>query len=184
MLAIPHLTEIEQHLGRLPALADAVESRGMRLYGDVREWIKGAEAILHRYSMVQAGDLAVIRTELAAAARAPQQAAGVPAGRARSRRARSEQAAAEALAKAARVVEGAVTPSRQLVQEGERIARQIAAVAKAKGLPPATGDWAAVTAAWEQAAADRDLVSPTTHLVGLVGRVNAMLLYMRTTSQI
>ncbi len=184
MIALPHLAEIERHLILLTPLADAVESRGMRLYAQVREWIKDAEELLRRHSMVQAGDLAVIRTELAAAGRATSLGTN-SASRTRSRRARGEQAAAEALAKAARVVEEAVAPSRQLSQEGERLARQIASVAKVKGHPSVgTADWGAVSAAWDKASQDPDLLSASTHLVGLVGRMNAMLLFMRAQTQV
>ena len=184
MIALPHLAEIERHLENLSPLADAVESRGLQLYDRVREWIREAEELLRRQSMAQAGDLAVIRAELAAALHAPPAGPGA-AARTRSRRARREQAAAEALARAARVLHEAVSPARQLSQEGERIARQIASVAKTKGYPVAGAeDWGQVSAAWERASRDPDLLAAATHLVGLVGRINAMLLYMRAQTQV
>ena len=182
MIALPHLAEIERHLTILSPLADAVESRSMRLHGRVRDWIKDAEDLLRRHSMVQAGDLAVIRTELAAATR--RGSVADTTGRSRSRRARAEQAAADALARAARVVEDAVAPARRLSEEGERIARQIASVARAKGYPSGGSDWGQVSAAWDLAARDPDLVSAATHLVGLVGRMNAIMLFMRAQSQL
>lgn len=183
MIALPHLAEIEQHLAQLSLLADGVEGRGARLQPRVRDWIAEAEAILKRYAMPQAGDLAVVRTELALATRLAR-----PSGTAdatRSRRSRSEHAAAEAMTKAARIVTDAIAPSRQLAQEGERIARQIASVAAVKGHPAvASADWGAVSTSWETAAHDPDLVSFTAHLVGLVGRTNAMMLFVRARTQV
>ena len=186
MLALPHLAEIERHLLLLSPLADDVESRGMRVAERVRDWIREAEELLRRYGMVQAGDLAVIRTELAAAVRAsPVAALAADPGRSRPRRVRAAQAAADALTRAARVVEDAVAPSRQLSQEGERLARQIASVAKVKGYRQAqTADWDGVSSAWDQASKDPDLLSAATHLVGLVGRMNAMLLFTRAQAEV
>lgn len=186
MLQLPHLAEIERHLLLLSPLADAIESRGMRVADRVRDWIREAEEIMRRHGVVEAGDLAVIRTELAAAVRAPPVAAAAPSqGRPRPRRSRHEQAAADALARAARVVEDAVASSRQLSQEGERLARQIASVAKVKGHRQIdSADWGAVSTAWEQASRDPDLVNAATHLVGLVGRMNAMLLFMRAQAEV
>ena len=183
MIALPHLAEIERHLAQLSLLADGIEGRGARLHPRVRDWIAEAEAIFKRHAMPQAGDLAVVRTELALATRFEKPSGAT--GPARSRRSRSEQAAAEAMAKAARIVTDTIAPSRQLAQEGERIARQIASVASVKGHPGvASADWGAVSTCWEAAAHDPDLVSAAAHLVGLVGRTNAMMLFVRARTEV
>jgi hypothetical protein len=184
VLTIPQLEEIQRHLADLSGLIDEFEARDFEFHQHALEWMRSLEVLLERHRLPQEVEVALLRAEIVLASGGCE-TDSVGRVSARTKRMRRDAAAADAVRRAgALVVEGIEGP-RELLAQGEGIARQLAAVAKVKGITVSQQrDWSAASNAWHQVAADPDLVTAATHLVGLVGRTNAILMLLKAGDEV
>lgn len=182
MLRIVNLEEIHDLLLRLPALVDELEQKAPHAMGSVREWLVSLERVLESNRLPLAGNIAVLRGSLDSALMGVIPAGIEFHGRASSRKIR-EAAAAEMLKRASDLVTAALQGDGSRVDEAERVARQLIAVARLKGLIPENrpeGDSIEnVKAVWRAMQADPEIGQGAAHLVGLVGPHDALIVLDR-----
>lgn len=182
MLRIANLEEIHGLLLRLPSLVDELERKEPHAVGNVREWLVSLERVLESNRLPLAGNIAVLRAGLDSALMGVIPAGIEFHGRASSRKIR-EAAAAEMLKRASDLVIAAIQGDGSRIDEAERVARQLIAVASFKGLIPTNrpeGDVIEnVKAVWSAMQADTEIGQGAAHLVGLVGPHDALIVLDR-----
>ena len=182
MLHIVNLEEIQGMLLRVPELIDSLEKRAPSFVGSVKEWLTQAEQILISNRLAVAAEVAVLRGVLISAERGV-----IPPGMAFSTRTTirkiKDASAADVLRKAEELISSAISVDAVRFAEGEKLTQQIVAVAQRKGLIPVTprGDkhTEMLKAIWQAMIIDPDLGAVTTHLAGLVGAYDVLILLDR-----
>jgi len=182
MLHIVNLEEIQRTLLRVPGLIHALEKHDPNFAGGVKEWLTQAEQILVNNRLTVAADVAVLRGVLISAERGVLPLGLVFSGRTTARKIR-DATAADVLRKAEEVISNAIRADVAQLAEGERLARQIASLAQRKRLIVSAQivnkHTETLNAYWNAMIADQELGPPTTHLAGLVGVHNALILIDR-----
>lgn len=184
MLTLPQLMEIEHHLASLPVLVDEYQSHHYNFQEHAMDWLTGLETILSQSLPYLVPEISILRVEitLSISAREFDKHRNNPSI---SKHKRRVDATADAVRKAGERVVNAIKGIQEILQSGEQIARQIAAIAQIKGIGiQSPRDWNAALAAWDRISADTDLISVAIHLVGLVGRSNAILLYINASDTV
>ena len=182
MLHIVNLEEIQGMLLRVPELMDSLEERNPSFPGSVKEWLTQAEQILISNRLAVAAEVAVLRGVLISAERGV-----IPPGMAFSTRTTvrkiKDASAADVLRKAEELISRAISADAVRFAEGEKLTQQVVAVAQRKGLIPATprlGNHTEILkATWQAIIMDPDLGAVTTHLAGLVGLYDVLILLDR-----
>ena len=183
MLGIQQVEEIERHLTSLPPLIDQLEAKSPGFHNQARSWLRDLEELLTRHNLSQAADVALLRAELTIAPLRDRLESSA-ARSLKGKRSRQLAVAGNALERAGEIVGALLEEPRGLFTEATRVARQIAAVAQVKGLRLNGTSWGDALVAWKQISTDSDLLSPATHLVGLVGRNNAIILFMKVQADV
>jgi hypothetical protein len=182
MLNIVNLEEIQRLLLRVPDLIRALDERQVSFVGAVKTWLADGEQILINNQLAVAAEVAVLRGVLISAERGVMPPGIVFTSRATPRRIR-EASAADVLRRAEEVIARAVSVDVARLAEGEKLIRQIVAVAERKRLPvhrnSIDSHSEALTALWLALTADPDVGSAATHLVGLVGANDVLVLLDR-----
>ena len=184
MLRIVNLEEIERLLLEVPALIDRLETRSPSFTDDVRNWLKSAEQALQNNRIAVASTVASLRGQLTSVKDGfvpPEvEILGRP-----TRRKILTAVSTSALRQASEAVLDITQPDRLRIAEAERICRQIVAHAKVRNLIP-EGAPSNVELAeylrgvWHQLKSDPDLSQLTTHLVGLLGSHDVLIVLDRT----
>lgn len=182
MLNIANLEEIQGLLLRVPGLIRELDERDNRFAGSVKAWLMQGEQILVNNRLAIAADVAVLRGVLISAERGV-----IPPGMVFSKQATSRKikdaAAAEALRRAEEVIASSIGADAARVAEGEKLIRQVVAVAHRKGLPvQATGGnkrAEVLQAIWQGLTRDPELGAATARLIGLVGSQDVLILLDR-----
>jgi len=182
MLRIVNLEEIHGLLLRIPSLVDELERKEPHAVADVREWLASLERVLESNRLPLAGNIAVLRGGLDSALMGVIPVGVEFHGRASSRKIR-EAAAAEMLRRASDLVTAAIQGDGSRIDEAERVARQLIALATFKGLIPTSrpaGDAIEnVKAVWNAMQSDTEIGQGAAHLVGLVGPHDALIVLDR-----
>ncbi len=182
MLRIVNLEEIENLLLRVSALADLQEQRDPDFVREAREWFARIEEALANNRMAVAGNVAALRGLLVSAERGAVPAGVELHGRATGRRIR-EAAAAHLLREAADLVSRTIAKDRERIAEAERLALQLVAIAKAKGLvrerPAGENLTDMLRALWRVISGDPELSAGAVTLEGLVGKNDALVILDR-----
>ncbi len=182
MLRIVNLEEIQGLLLRIPGLIHDLETHAPNLLNAVKDWFTHAEGLLMNNRLAIAGEIAALRGVLICAERGVIPSGVVFTGRATPRKIK-EASSAEVLRKAAETISNAIRGQVTQIEEGERLARQLVALARRKGLrtvvPSGGGHSEALREIWRAFSADPDLGAGTTHLAGLVGACDALVLLDR-----
>jgi hypothetical protein len=182
MLSLPSLEEIQDLLLRVPPIIQQMESHRPGFVAATRDWLTQMEQVLVSNRSTAAAEIAVLRGVLIAAERGVIPAGIVFGGRATSRKVR-EASAADVLRQAEAAVSDAIRGDVAQMAEGERLARQIAAVAVRKGLWEAAGGAGGhsqrLMALWQAMGADPELGNAVVRLTGLVGLPSALALLDR-----
>lgn len=182
MLHIVNLEEIQGILLRLPGLIHDLERRDPNFASAAKDWLTQAEQILVNNRLAVAADVAVLRGALISAERGVIPPGLVFSGRMTSRKIR-DASAADVLRKAEELISDTIKGSLAQIAEGERLTRQLLAVAQRKGLIPGGPHMGErtemLTGIWHAMTVDPDLGSATTHLAGLVGAQDALILLDR-----
>lgn len=182
MLHIMNLEEIQDLLLRVPGLIRFLERRDPNFVSAVKGWLMETEQVLTSNRLAVAADVAVVRGVLISAERGVIPTGMIFSGRPTARKVK-DASAAEVLRKAEELISNAIRDDVARLAEGERLTRQIVAVAQRKGLIPAVpnihGHTEMLNAVWHAMAADQDLSLATTHLAGLIGAQDALILLDR-----
>ena len=182
MLHIMNLEEIQGMLLRVPELIDSLEKRDPSFVSSVKEWLTQAEQVLISNRLAVAAEVAVLRGVLVSAERGV-----IPPGMAFSTRTTmrkiKDASAADVLRKAEELIFRAISADAVRFAEGEKLTQQIVAVAQRKGLIPVTPSVDKHTemlkTIWQAMIMDPDLGAVTTHLAGLVGAYDVLILLDR-----
>jgi len=182
MLHIMNLEEIQRLLLRVPELIDRLGERDPNFAGSVKEWLTQAERVLINNRLAVAAEVAVLRGVLISA-----ELGVIPPGMAFSKRTTMRKirdgSAADVLRKAEELISSAIRADAMRFAEGEKLTQQILAVAQRKGLIPAnpSRDKHAerLQAIWQAMIMDPDLGAATTHLAGLLGAYDVLILLDR-----
>lgn len=182
MLRIVNLEEIHGLLLRIPSLVDELERKGPHAIDGVRQWLVTLEQVLENNRLPLAGNIAALRVGLDAAL-----SGVIPAGiefhGSVSRRKIREAAAADMLKRASDLVTSAVQGDGNRIDEAQRVARQLIALARFRGLIPASrpaGDPIEnVKSVWNSMQSDTEIGQGAAHLVGLVGPYDALIVLDR-----
>jgi hypothetical protein len=186
-LTVAQYEEILAVLREVPALVDKLEARHSGFFEDVLEWLKHAEQTLTNNRLPAASQIAVYRARLIEAGRGVQQGDLTIVGRPSVTKIK-EATAALLLGRSNDVLQALIAGQQPVFQEAERIARQVLALARVKGLVPAPGAEGArgrfLQELRDQLAADPDLAPFHAHIIGLVGATDALVLLDRALASL
>ena len=181
-LGILHVEALRSALLELSQLADKVESQSADCADAMLCWLRATEDLCKHLNLAATGDLAALRTQLSQAGRGVASSQLAIVGKVTRRKIRAA-ALSHALARSNEVIQGAIRGRAEQLDECERIAGQVAAVADVKGYIAATrlpgGHDAQLAALEALIRADPDLLSAWTHLVGMAGVNDAKILLDR-----
>jgi hypothetical protein len=149
----------------------------------VKQWLVRSETALRNNRLPAAATVAALRGTLIMADRGVIPAGIAFSGRATPRKIR-DASAADILRQAEGITAGAIRDDAARMAEGERLAQQIAAVAVRKGLVAGVAAAAShgerLSRLWTAVQADPDIGAASTHLAGLVGQTNTLILLDRS----
>jgi hypothetical protein len=161
----------------VPPIVDLYDNGDPRFAEDVKRWIHDAEEILTTGRLAAVAGLAALRGTLIAAEEGTVPAGMTFAGRTTPRKIR-DAVAADVLRRADEQMVNATTTAVAQFAEADRLVRQMLPAAMRKGL---IGSSAA--ASWSSMENDPDLGAIATHIVGLAGRNDALVLLGRALHQ-
>lgn len=182
MMHIVSLEEIQNQLLQVSELVNRLDKRDSSFAEMVKEWLTQTEQILVSNRLSIAADVAVLRGVLISAERGVLPM-GMEISGHKTRRKVKDGAAVEMLRKADEIVSNTISGYAAQVQEGEHLARQLMAVARQKGMVPevsgAYDHTTMINSIWNVMSNDPELGAGTTHLAGLVGPHDALILIDR-----
>jgi hypothetical protein len=178
LLRFVHIEEISELLIRLPNVVQLQERRSVEFLPSVGSWLSSLEDVLAASRHYQTGNIAMLRSSLVAAAQGD-----LPAGlqfRGRPTRSRIMGAVAlKALQRAAEIASALITENQPRLGEAERIAQQIVAAARSRGMITPRVEGQSNTAYLQSLMGDFrsnvDLGPAVAHLSGLVGPYDALI---------
>lgn len=181
MMHIANIEEIQGMLLRVPELVNCFERRDPGFAEWVKDWLVQAEQVLVNNRLAAAADVAVLRGMLISAERGILPS-GIEFNGKKTARKIKDAAAMDALRMAEELVSSTIKIPAAQVYEGERVMRQLVALAQRKGLIPeeSEGEHAGILkAAWRAISHDPELGQAAAHLAGLVGAYDALILLDR-----
>lgn len=182
MLRIMNLEEIQGLLLRVPGLIRELEERDRGFVDSVKEWLTQAEQVLISNRLSAAAGVAVLRGVLISAERGVIPP-GIVFNTRTTKRKINDASAGDVMRKAEELISSTISADVVRFAEGEKMTQQIVAVAHRKGLITATpkvdDHTEMLNAIWQAMIMDPDLAAPTTHLVGLVGAYDVLILLDR-----
>jgi len=180
VLNLLNLEAIHNLLLRAPSIVHKFEERDADFFPSVKRWLMDAEELLVNNRMPVAAAIAGERGTLIAAERGaiPQRVAF--AGKVTPRKLR-EAAAAEVLRHAEELISNSIRAEVARFTEAEKLMRQIVAVAVRKALQHgiAHSRSEVLKATWILMSSEPELAGVATHLVGLIGSNDALVLLDR-----
>lgn len=172
-LNVVQVEEIAAVLREVPRLVDGLESRSSGFLEGVHKWLKKAESVLESNRLPAVSQVASCRAQLYQAIRG-QQISGISFSGRPTPRKIADATAAMVLQRCDQILHDAIAERMTVNQEAERIARQLVAVAEAKGmLAQCAGEPGAggvVSCLQQKLKSDPDLAGLYTHLAALVGK--------------
>lgn len=182
MLHIVNLEEIQNLRLRIPKIIHSYEKSDLRFTDFVKEWLSQAEQMLVNNRLAVAADVAVLRGLLINAERGVLPDGFTFLGQKTNRKIKAA-VAADVLHKADEIISNAIKGTVAQITEGENIARQLVTLAQRKGLIPVNSrvsghtEW--LNSIWKAMLQDPELGPATTHLAGIVGVYDALILLDR-----
>ena len=181
-MQIVNLEEIQGILLRVPEIVDHLETNDPKFSDLVKKWLKDLENVLVNNRLAQAAEVAALRSMLISAERGVVHEGLEFTGRKTARKVR-EAVAAESLSKAEGLASDAIRGYGAQIAEGEKLARQLVALAEQKGIiqkfSGTKNHTIRLTGIWSAISEDPDLSAGTTALKGLVGFQDALILVDR-----
>jgi hypothetical protein len=179
---IMNLEEIQGIRLRIPELIQHFEDRDVKFASLTKEWLVKAEKVLTNNRIAAAADIAVLRGVLISAERGAIPSGIVFSGRMTVRKIR-DGISADVLRKADETISAAIRAPEAQIAEGERLTRQVVALAIRKGLiqqGTPSGHDEMLKEIWRRMSLDPELGPVTTHIIGLVGAYDALILLDRS----
>jgi len=167
------LDQIDELRLGVPRIVDLYDNGDPRFAEDVKRWVCEGEAILTAGRLAAVASLAALRGTLIAADEGTVPAGVTFSGRVTPRKIR-DAVAADVLRRADDLMVSTTSNAAAQIAEAERLVRQMLPVAMRKGL---IGSSAA--SSWSLLESDPDLGAIATHVVGLAGRSDALILLGR-----
>src|SRR5258706_9307614 len=161
----------------VPPIVDLYDNGDPRFAEDVKRWIHDAEEMLTTGRLPAVASLAALRGTLIAAEQGTVPVGVTFSGRTTPRKIR-DAVAADVLRRADELIVSATNNAAAQFAEAERLVRQMLPVALRKGLIASSA-----TASWSSMEADPDLGAIATHVIGLAGRNDALVLLGRALQQ-
>ena len=180
MLRVVQLEELEALLLEAPELIGRYEQRTPQFRGAVRDWLDRVAAALRSNRLAGAATVAALRGEIIAAARGSPPADLVTAAGA-SRRQITATVAMRSLQRAIAAVRAEIDGTRARSNDAHLVARAKSVVNAAKAGNPSIPLPARLLVALES---DAELKPMAAHLVGLVGRADALVLLDRALGEV
>lgn len=182
MLNLLNFEEIQGLLLLVPGLIRGLDVRDALFAGSVKAWLLQGEQVLTNNRLTIAAQVATLRGVLISAERGV-----IPSGMAFTKRTTPrtirDAAAADVLRKAEELISGAIQADAGRFAEGEKLTRQLVAVAHKKRLhvaaSPGDGHPDRLKSVWHAMIKDPDLGTAATHLIGLVGPHDVLILLDR-----
>jgi hypothetical protein len=186
-LNIHQYEELATVLREVPSLVDELEARHTSFFDDVLAWLRRAEEIMENNRMPAVSQLASWRARMIDAARGAHGTDLEFVGRPTSRKIR-DATASRALQQGSSFLHDLTGERQAVFAEAERISGQLVAAADAKGALRACDDGRPHQQFLEclqaRIAADPDLAAVGAHLVGLVGRTDALVFLDRAVARV
>lgn len=192
MVIIPIKEEFERLLLTAGPLVDQLEQRRYTFIDSIRDFAGSVEKLGEKYRLPFAVEAGIIRGRLCvvdemSGVRQEYRQGGSYAGENRRvHRHNREAYALKQLDELCRLVRGYFASADTVFQEAQNLCRQMAAVAQAKGLLPPKKEKRDDQPGrlFEQFKADADLAALCTHIVGLAGLHNTIILFDRALGEI
>lgn len=176
-LNVVQYEDISAKLRQVPDLVDQLEARRTGFPDAVLFWLKSTEESLENNHMPVVSQLAALRAMLIESARGVYSEEISFTGRPTSRKIQ-DGVASLVLQRSSELLHGAIAERQAAFQDAERIARQVLAVADAKGYLDTCNDGrphqAMLQCLQERVSSDADLASVYVHLVSLVGKTDVL----------
>lgn len=186
-LNLAQYEEIASLLREVPRLVDRLEARDSAFVQGVLVWLKAVETALQSNRIPAVSQIAAFRATLIGAVRGVRHNEIAVAGRPTPRKIR-DATASMVLDRGNQLLHGVIAERQTIFQEAERIARQVVAIADAKGLiqPSVGGEThhAFLSRLQQNIARDGDLVNAYSHLVSLVGKTDVLILLDRALTSV
>jgi hypothetical protein len=182
-LTLAQLDEIDQLARTVPRLVDMLASRTGNYAQAVLDWLARVESVLENNRVAAVSQVAANRALLIQAARGQNFPEVSVNGRVTPRKLR-DAAASLALQRCDKLLNDLTAERRAAFAEAERIARQIVAVADAKGIIErcrlTPGHQAQLECIRQELMRDPDLAGLFAHLTSLVGRFDVLVVIDRS----
>lgn len=176
-LNVAQFEDLTRQLGRVPGLVDQLEQRRTGFPDHVLAWLAAVERSLESNHMPVVSQVAGLRAMLIESTRGAYTEEISFTGRATARKIQ-DGVGSLVLQRGSELVHAAIAERAATFQEAERIARQLIALADAKGLLAECDDGrphrAMLQCLQEQIAIDADLAAVNLHLVSLVGKTDVL----------
>lgn len=181
MITIPQLDEIQKHLSELSRLFTAFENKELQFTNHVLIWVERLIVLFNNNRLPEVSDIVLLKAEIVINLAQKKKDGEVK----RIKYSQKAVQIADILRRIGNKAVDAIKIHLELINEGERVARQIASIVKAKGIKiPSNSDWGTYLALWKSFSKDNDLISIATHLTGIVGLYNAVFLFIKVQSDI
>ncbi|MCL5267157.1 MAG: hypothetical protein M1469_03520 [Bacteroidetes bacterium] len=187
MLHIVNMEEIQNLLLRVPEIVEYYERRDIRFAEKTKDWLVQVERVLADNKLAVLANVASLRGILISAERGSLPAGVEIAGQKTVRKIKSA-VAADVIQKASSLVSDAIAGTSAATAEGDRLARQLFALAKRKNIIPLNAgcalhvDW--LKAVLKAISDDTELGPGAAHLTGLVGFYDALILLDRASAAV
>jgi hypothetical protein len=186
-LNVAQYEEIAGLLREVPRLVDRLEARHSGFAENVLAWLKQAETALQNNRIPAVSQIASCRATLIGAGRGVRSSDVAFGGRATPRKIR-DATASMVLERGNQLLHGVIAERQAVFQEAERIARQIMAIADAKGLIRACDNGRPhqvfLNCLQQSIAHDSDLVNAYSHLIALVGKTDVVIFMDRSLESV
>jgi len=167
------LDRIDELRLAVPRIVDHFDDGDPQFAPEVRKWLRDLEQVLTEGRIPAVASVAALRATLVAAEEGTVPADVTFSGRTTPRKIR-DAVAADVLRRADDVVVAAVGNSAAQFAEAARLVGQMLPVAMRKGLIGTSA-----SSSWSALESDPDLAAVATHVVGLAGRADALVLLGR-----
>lgn len=186
-LNVVQYEDIVARLMEVPDLVDQLEQRRTGFPDAVLEWLRSTEASLENNHVPAVSQVAGLRAMLVESARGVYSEEISFTGRPTSRKIQ-DGVASLVLQRGSDLLNASIAERQAAFQEAERIARQMIAVADAKGFLASFDDGrphqAALQALQADVSTDPDLASVYLHLVSLVGKTDVLVFLDRSLASV
>jgi hypothetical protein len=189
MIVVPMKEEFDRLLLRSGTLINLLEERRFNFINEVRSFIGEVEKLAEKYQLPFAAEAGILRGRLCVIdemTSGEQRGTYNPENRRIYRRNRDAYTLKQ-LDETCRLVRGHFAQADAMFQETVNLCRQTAAVASTKALLPefdAENREGQIRELWKKLEKDADLCSLCTHITGLAGAHNTVILFDRALSEI